>query len=236
MWLRSIAAYFNLLPCPRCGEGRGDGVGMLCRKCMRELPLIVPGPHCPGCGGIPDGLLAMCRACLESGERLWQDAAAVMEYRDEGMRFIRRFKSGGAPELARPLGRLGAELVRAFGWHADLVVPIPLRFGRLWRRTYNQSALFGTCLGRELGIPMREVLVKLPGGRKQAGLTRAGRMRNRIRFKVRHPELLQGRDIILVDDIFTTGSTLTAAAKVLRKADPGRIFVLSCARTPLRRF
>lgn len=234
MWLKRVAAYFGLFPCPRCGRGDGGGAGLFCPDCMRELPLISPGAHCPGCGAPPDGPLAMCRGCLESGERPWQDAAAVMEYRGEGAKLIRRFKSGGAPELARPLGHLGAELVRAFGWHADLIVPIPLRFGRFWRRSYNQSALFGGRIGAELGIPMRELLVKLPGGKKQAGLSRAGRLRNRLRFEVRRPELLKDRDLILVDDIFTTGSTLAAAAKALRKADPGRIFVLTCARTPLK--
>ena len=235
MWLRRVAAYFDLLPCPRCGEGYGGGAGLLCPGCLKELPILPPGEHCPGCGARPDGPLAMCRGCLESGDRPWQDAASVMEYRGEGAVLIRSFKSGGAPELARPLGYLGAGLVRAFGWKADFIVPVPLRFWRAWRRTYNQSALFGFRLGAELGIPMRELLVKLPGGRKQAGLSRAGRLRNRLRFEVRHPEQVEDRDLILVDDIFTTGSTLVAAASALRQAGAGRIYVLTCARTPLRR-
>lgn len=236
MWLRRIAKYFNLLPCPVCGVGDGDGCGMLCPECRAELPIIPPdAPHCPGCGGVPDGLLAMCRACMSCGDRPWQDAATVMEYRDEGAQFMKRFKSGHAPELARPLGRLAAEKIRRLGWQADLIVPVPLRFFRRWRRLYNQSTLLGERVGAELGIPCRELLTKLPGGEKQAGLSRAKRLKNRLRFEVGKPELLRGKNVILVDDIFTTGSTLAAAAKALRRAGPAMIYVLSGARTPLIR-
>ena len=231
---RRISKFFNLLPCPVCGEGDGDGRGLLCPECRAELPLIPPdAPHCPGCGGVPDGLLAMCRACMSCDARLWQDAATVMEYRGEGAIFMKRFKSGHAPELARPLGFLAAEKIRKLGWRADLVVPVPLRFMRRWRRLYNQSALFGERVGAELGIPCRELLAKLPGGEKQAGLSRAKRLGNRLRFKVKDPEVLRGKNVILVDDIFTTGSTLAAAAKALRSAGPAMIYVLSGARTPL---
>ena len=233
-WL-TLARYFNIFPCPLCGEGDGGGCGLLCPECSAKLPLLPPeGPHCPGCGAPPEGLLAMCRACMSCGERPWQDAAAVMEYRDAGARFMKRFKSGSAPELARPLGFLAAQKIRALGWHADMLIPVPLRFARRWRRLYNQSALFAGRVGKELGIPCREMLVKLPGGSKQAGLSRAKRLKNRLRFAVKDPEALRGRDIILVDDIFTTGSTLAAAARALRSAGPRMIYVLCGARTPLR--
>ena len=153
MWLRTLAKYFNLFPCPLCGEGDGGGCGLLCPRCLASLPLVpVEAPHCPGCGGVPDGVLAMCRACMSCGERPWQDAATVMEYRGEGALFMKRFKSGHAPELARPLGWLAARKIRKLGWRADLVVPVPLRFSRRWRRQYNQSELFSVRVGRELGI------------------------------------------------------------------------------------
>ena len=64
-------------------------------------------------------------------------------------------------------------------------------------------------------------------------MTRSQRLKNRLRFAVKDPDILRGRDIILVDDIFTTGSTLAAAAKALRSAGPEMIYVLSGARTPL---
>ena len=143
-FLFEVSRALNLLPCPLCGSGDGGGRGLVCPECRAKLPLLpVERRHCPGCGGVLDGPLAMCGACMSGADRPWQDAASVLEYRGEGARFIKRFKSGHAPELARPLGHFGARLVCEYGWHADIVVPVPLRFWRWWRRGYNQSALFG---------------------------------------------------------------------------------------------
>lgn len=77
---------------------------------------------------------------------------------------------------------------------------------------------------------------RLAGGRKQAGLSRTDRLHNRIRFTVVKPEAVAGKRVILVDDIFTTGTTLASAAKALWKAKPAALFVLTCARTPLFKY
>lgn len=235
LFLRKIARYFNLLPCPMCKDGDGDGAGLLCPRCLEELPLIPDGPHCRGCGSLLNGPLAMCSECLSGSQRLWQDATAIMEYLDSGSDFMLRFKSGNAPELARPLGRLGAERIRSLKWKIDYIIPVPLRFSRKWKRSYNQSELFAMRLGKELDIQVKNALIKLPGGDKQAALNRKKRLKNPIRFKLRNPESLRGKSLLLVDDIFTTGSTLTAAAKTLWKANPTQILVMCCARTPLRK-
>ena len=233
-FLFEVSRALNLLPCPLCGSGDGGGRGLVCPECLAKLPLLpVDRHHCPGCGGTLDGPLAMCSACMSGADRPWQDAASLLEYRGEGARLVKRFKSGYAPELARPLGYFGAHRVREYGWQAEIVVPVPLRFGRWWHRGYNQSSLFGMRLAAELGIRQVSALRRLAGGGKQAGLTRSGRLHNRIRFEVVNPEEISGRRVILVDDIFTTGTTLASAAKALRQAKPAAIFVLTCARTPL---
>lgn len=232
--LRRFSRACNLLPCPRCGRGDGGGANRFCAACLAELSRIPAGPRCPGCGGALDGVLAQCSACLaEAEERPWNGAVTLFEYTGAARELVHDFKFHGRPELARPFGALAAEALREARFRADLVVPVPLHWTRLWRRSYNQAGLFGERLAAELGIPCRNALRRRKRTRRQAGLRREQRARNpRGAFAVRDPDAVTGRPVLLVDDVFTTGATLTAAAKVLRAAGCGPIFVVTIARTP----
>ncbi len=231
-WLRRFSAACNLLPCPLCRSGDGAGVNAFCPDCLAKLRFF-PQPACPGCGGELDGVLAVCSKCLAAEPRPWVGACSLFEYRDLGRRIIHDFKFHDAPELARPLGRLAGEAMRRNSFEGDLVVPVPLHFTRLWYRSYNQAELFGRMVARELGIPLSNALSRRRRGRRQSALGTAARRRNpRGAFAVVHPEKIRGKRIILVDDVFTTGATLTAAAKALLSAGSGPVFVLTAARTP----
>ena len=232
-FLRRLAAALNLFPCPICRCGDGGGANRFCPECEAQMHRIT-GVRCRGCGGELDTVLALCSTCLAGDERPWIGAAAVYEYRDLTRRVIHRFKFFNHPELARPFGIPAAERIRQEeGFRADVVVPVPLHFTRHYRRSFNQAALFGGVVARELGIPLCNALVRTRRTRHQARLAREERRKNPHGvFAVRRPDVLRGKCVLLVDDVFTTGATLASAAKVLLKEGAGPVFVLTAARTP----
>ena len=222
------------LPCPGCGrDDAPSGGNEFCGECLRRLRLFPASMSvCPGCGGPMDGALAVCSLCLAEPERPWREAAALFPYSGYGRELVRQFKFMNRPHLARPLGKLAAELVRRRQWRPDLLTPMPLAWTRRLARGYNQAALLAGIIGGELGIPPTELLKRRPGRAAQATLGRRARHDLRGRFRCSAPELALGRRILLIDDVFTTGATLTAAAAALMRAGAAEILVLTVARTP----
>jgi ComF family protein len=132
--------------------------------------------------------------------------------------------------FARWLQRAGAELLA----DADLIVPVPLYPSRLWWRRFNQSAMLATGLGRLTEIAVDcFVLQRVRRTTSQVGLSAEQRRRNVAgAFRV-GPNLapsLKGKNLVLIDDVITTGATAEACARVLRRAKAARVDVLALAR------
>lgn len=150
------------------------------------------------------------------------------------------FKYAGAVHLAGTFARMMAEAVRGnphwFGGKKRLLVPVPMHRRKLVRRGYNQAQELAALLGRELGWPCAGVLKRLPDRLPQASLAREQRLRHARRIYAadekrikRHP--VAGRDVLLVDDVFTTGATADACAHLLLRAGAASVCVLTLART-----
>lgn len=217
--------------CPLCQRAGGlDGEG-LCADCRPRLADL-PAPRCPGCGGALGGVLGACGECLAAADRPWLRAVSVFPFQDAARELVHRFKYQDQPWLARFLGgRLAANWLRHGGGILPAaIVPVPLHPWREFRRGYNQAELLARELARALDRPMRPWLRRRRWTRQQARLDTAARQRN-VRGVFQAARLPETRPtLLLVDDVFTTGATLEAAARELLKGGAGAVMVATIAR------
>lgn len=235
MFARLAAALLDALLPPRClcCGGAVDRQGGLCPGCWTALNFIAP-PVCACCGlpfeyAAEDGNL--CGACLAEPPAFTR-ARAVLVYDDGSRPLVLSFKHGDRIHAAAAFGawlaRAGAELLT----DADLLVPVPLHRGRLFRRRYNQAALLTQAMSKRTGVPtIPDLLLRQRATPTQGGLDRKGRHRNvKGAFRLRPGLSVAGKRVIVVDDVLTTGATLAECARVLTKAGAARVDVLTLAR------
>ncbi len=234
-WSRGLLDFLLPPRCLACGRVIARQ-GNLCGPCWHDLSFLVP-PMCRRCGfPLPDAasedpLCAACTADPPPFERL----TAALRYEGAARRLILRFKHGqhteGASLFAGWMREAGGDLIAA----ADAVIPVPLHRWRLLRRGYNQAALLAREIARGSGVPYRPLLLERHRATaSQQGLGAAARRRNvtagAFRIGRRMRERIRGARLLLVDDVFTTGATLAACARVLLDAGALRVDGLTLAR------
>jgi ComF family protein len=223
--------------CIGCGA-RTDAAGLTCAACWSRLTFIAP-PLCVSCGAPFDFKVAGERRCASchAAPPSYDRARAAVIY-DEGSRgLILGFKHGdrlhAAPAFGAWLARAGAELLR----DADIVAPVPLHRWRLLKRRYNQAALIAGPAARRAGIVhLPDLLERHRATPSQGELGAAARRRNvagAFRLNPRHADRVKGSRIVLIDDVLTTGATVSACARVLRRGGAASVDVLTLARAVL---
>lgn len=208
----------------------------LCGDCWVDTP-FVGGPSCELCGlplpGEEDGLAALCDDCL-AVDRPWKAGRAALLYRDNARRLVLALKHGDRTELARPAGNWMAGAAAPLLVAETLIVPVPLHWTRLFRRRYNQSALLAQALGRATGLPAcpdalwRRRRTPSLGGRSRE--ERAELLEEAIVPHPRRSARVRDRPVLLVDDVMTSGATLTAATEALLRAGAREVRVVTLAR------
>lgn len=220
--------------CMACGRAVGQH-GTLCAQCWPKVRFIEK-PFCT-VSGAPFG--------HDFGDRIvsadvianppdYDKARAACVHADIARQLVTRLKYADqtdlAPWMARFMARAGAELIG----EADIIVPVPLHRLRLWTRRYNQSAELARALATLTGLPMASAaLVRARRTKQQVGLTATQRQTNvRGVFRVpdEHRIAVQGRTVLLVDDVLTTGATVNAATRALKKAGADQVLVLTFSR------
>lgn len=213
--------------CPICDRVQPIGE-IVCPACADALKLVA-SPFCKKCGKpLADERQEYCMDCA-AGTHLYITGRALYEY--PGVRkSISRFKYKGRKEYGEFYGRelakhLG-ETIRA--WHPDAFVPVPLHSGKKRMRGYNQAEVLAEELGRRMGIPVARCLVKrIKKTIPQKQLTRLERQNNlKKAFKIYRNDV-KLNTIIIIDDIYTTGSTVDAVAAVLQEAGIKNIYFIA---------
>ncbi len=136
-----------------------------------------------------------------------------------------------APEMARRMFVALVDTLPEIG-PVDFLIPVPLHWTRRWRRGFNQSEAIAAELGRLAGVPaMQRNLIRIRRTRRQTALEPGERMRNvEHAFALAEPAALDGRRVLLIDDVFTTGATANVCARVLKEAGAEAVHVFTFAR------
>src|ERR1700754_5090530 len=219
--------------CVSCREPV-DGEGV-CAECWAKLSFIAQ-PYCPRLG-IPfiydpgPELLSMEAI---ANPPAYQRARAAVRYDDVARTLVHALKYQDRTDLAPAMGRWMARAGQELLEEADVLVPVPLHGRRGWSRRYNQSGALAQAIEKQSGVPVaRNVLRRIRPTQQQIGLSRSQRASNvQGAFKV-SPEKaheIQGRRVVLVDDVLTSGATTDACARALLRARAAQVDVLVFAR------
>ncbi len=225
-FFRSAVHLFFPRVCPVCDRVLADGEYLFCTRCRWEMPLtrFWENPANP----VHEKLSALVPLRSASSFLFYRKHSGVA-----GM--VHRFKYKGDSRLAYTLGRwYGLEINEAGGVDADAIAPVPLHPFRRMGRGYNQAEMIARGLSESLGIPVHTGnLVRKSYTASQTRQSRKDRWENvEGIFRLRRPREWNGRHILLVDDVLTTGATLVGCAEtLLREAPDCAVSVATLATT-----
>ncbi len=232
--------------CAICNHNASDH---FCSDCWNKIEFLKP-PLCPKCGRpfasdislsySPDHLCSECRDTKTYFDR----AAAVGPYEGTLAEAIHLFKYKHKKGLGRTLGRIMIDYIissPSFSpvsldslslLQALIVLPVPLHPGRLREREFNQSLLLAKEISKEFKIPvLMDNLRRIRWTRPQIELKGEERLINvKGAFALKNPETIEGKSILLIDDVYTTGATIRECSKVLKKAGAEKVYVFTLAR------
>lgn len=219
-----------LLPpsCAACDVVLPGPVGF-CEDCAPEV-LELPTVHCRRCAEPGDFPAQLCVRCAE-GEVPWERAFAPFEHEGSLARAIHRFKYEDRSDLSRPLGLLLAATAREqLVSMPGVLVPLPLHEARFRERKFDQAGLLAAVLAQRVGRRVEAGwLSRTRDTRRQVGLAEADREAN-VRGAFGASSAVHGQELVLVDDVLTSGATAREAARALLTAGAARVFVLTLAR------
>jgi len=236
MNLQSAIQFLFPPRCLSCGIETASAFGV-CGKCWRDLP-IISGMVCDACGTPLSGQDieedgAHCDACLAQ-PRPWVRGRAALVYNGTARRLILGLKYGDRTDLARPMARWMAEKAKTLQMENTVVAPVPLHWRRLLSRRFNQAALLAEHVAALRGLTFCPDLLKRTRAtvfqEKMTTEQRFENQRKAFEIPVARQKLIAGKTVLLVDDVMTSGATLSGCTQECYKAGAKQVNILVLAR------
>lgn len=220
----------NNFKCIFCGgEIFDDNPLRCCKVCEHDLPYI-DGKICECCGTkMVKSLADYCIKCKDT-PRFFDNARAVFEYVDKVSAVIKRYKTANAKYLAKPLAMFLAKKYFELDWSVDSVVFVPLHPNAERKRDFNHAKLLAEEFCKISNLPLDQNLIKVKDTKKQTDLDYLGRQSN-IEDAFKYKGECAGKNMLVIDDVLTTGATANTIAFELKRKGAKHVYVLTVART-----
>ncbi len=232
--VHALTSLFYPATCVVCSENVAR-LEYLCADCQRRAPRIV-APFCTKCSEPFPGAITQTFSCANCEHRVLHFDCAVAAYRSRGLvrKLVHQFKYAKQRHLRYPVAEWLGETLRdprLRGRAFDAIVPVPLHPARERERGFNQAALLAELLAASTNVPLRSVLERTRYTTTQTAYDRAERMENlHGAFRLRKNRDVRDLRVLLIDDVLTTGSTLSECARVLKGAGAISVHAATAAR------
>ena len=234
--LNGVADLIYPRECGGCACSMAEDEGALCWDCLASCAPVTR-PFCERCGDPIEGVSVdgfRCSLCRRRPPA-FTIARSAFRYRGKLKHAMHGFKYSARLDLAENLAQMLESCVRAYDFdqNIDMILPVPLHATRFRERGYNQSSLLAKHLSSRLGLHYRpaQILSRVRDTATQTGLNARQRAVNvHGAFNVAHSARVHGQSVLLVDDVMTTGATVSAAAKALQSAGATGVYVVTVAR------
>ncbi|WP_039764872.1 ComF family protein [Caldicellulosiruptor sp. F32] len=231
--MERLIQFFFPRRCSFCGKV-GDDPCDECKKFIR----FIQGKTCGKCGiPIGDFVYSLCPNCQKESFS-FEKVFPVFYYESVVRKGVHLFKYRGFYQNALTFSNLMANKIISSNVHIDIVIPVPISYERYLKRGYNHSYLLAKNISKTLEVPLVDALKRTQTTKPFYNLSKEERRReikNRIAFKKGYENIVKGKTVLLVDDIFTTGATADECSKVLLKSGANKVYVSVLAITKLSR-
>ena len=207
----------------------------ICTKCWEKLTFITK-PYCASCCypfAYENDIDAICGHCI-SNKPNYEKAISILKYDNHSKALIHKFKYQDQLHIldyfTRLMLNMGKELIK----QADIIAPVPMHKYKLLKRGYNQAALLAMKISSQSKIQyIPQLIIKINNSSSQTALTKHQRqknIKNSFQLNPKFAPLIKGKKILLIDDVITTGATLSECCKVIKNGEPNKILVLTLAK------
>lgn len=233
--IKKIATMFKnvMFPgysCDCCGEEIKENNLRLCPGCYEELKLHKNSKTCVKCGNIINDEELVCEECKEK-HFSFDKAISVCDYSAVSGSLVKQFKFDGKKYVSETIAKMMIVYLNELNIDFDFITCVPISKERFSEREFNQSEILAQKIAKHFEKPFVNLLFKLKDTPKQSTLSQIDRYKNlRGVIKIKVPLNLKGKTIILVDDVFTTGTTLDECSRQLLKLKPKEIIAFTFAK------